>query len=194
MVKLLLKIFLLVLLIGCSEPSLPKLTAPATILAFGDSLTAGVGASTGKDYPSVLAQMSGLEVINAGVSGETTAEGLRRFESQLVESKPQLVILLEGGNDILRNHDLKQTEHNLSKMIAIAQRLDIAVLLVAVPQKNMFLTPAPLYQQLAEKYQIPLLEEVLSELLRQPGLKSDSIHLNDAGYQRLAETIYAELH
>nr|WP_283103684.1 GDSL-type esterase/lipase family protein [Shewanella gelidii] len=191
---MLLKIFLLVLLIGCSEPSLPKLTAPATILAFGDSLTAGVGASTGKDYPSVLAQMSGLEVINAGVSGETTAEGLRRFESQLVESKPQLVILLEGGNDILRNHDLKQTEHNLSKMIAIAQRLDIAVLLVAVPQKNMFLTPAPLYQQLAEKYQIPLLEEVLSELLRQPGLKSDSIHLNDAGYQRLAETIYAELH
>lgn len=194
MVKLLLKIFLLVLLIGCSEPSLPKLTAPATILAFGDSLTAGVGASTGKDYPSVLAQMSGFDVINAGVSGETTAEGLRRFESQLVESKPQLVILLEGGNDILRNHDLKQTEHNLSKMIAIAQRLDIAVLLVAVPQKNMFLTPAPLYQQLAEKYQIPLLEEVLSELLRQPGLKSDSIHLNDAGYQRLAETIYAELH
>ncbi len=107
----------ILILSACSEPKLKSLDNNATILAFGDSLTFGVGAKANNDYPSVLSQLTGLTVINAGISGETTFQGVKRFEGLLVQHNPELVILLEGGNDILRNLDLNQTKQNLAQMI-----------------------------------------------------------------------------
>ena len=176
-----------------SHRTLAPLSSDAKILAFGDSLTQGVGASKGDDYPSVLARLTGLNVINSGVSGETTAEGLRRFTTVLDETSPELVLLLEGGNDFLRNVDERQIEANLSLMIEQAQSRSITVVLIAVPQKSIWLEPAKLYSRLSDKYQLLLIKDFLTELLKLPEVKSDTIHLNDLGYRRLAKHIDQQL-
>ncbi|GIU16075.1 arylesterase [Shewanella sp. MBTL60-007] len=178
------------LLQACSGPSLPPLTENARVLAFGDSLTYGVGASKGLDYPSQLAGISGYEVINAGISGETTSAGKQRLGALLERHDPELLILLEGGNDFLRNQPQDKTKANLANMIEQAQAKQIPVLLVAVPQKSLFLSPSPIYAELAEEYELVLIEDTLSSLLKSPSKKSDAIHLNDAGYLELAQAIY----
>jgi len=92
-----------VLLAACSsQPQLPKLTPDAAILAFGDSLTYGSGADRGESYPAVLSRLSGLEVINAGVPGEVTSQGVMRLPDLLDEHLPQLLFLCHGGNDLIQ--------------------------------------------------------------------------------------------
>ncbi|MGS0682097.1 GDSL-type esterase/lipase family protein [Shewanella sp. 125m-7] len=180
----------LLLLQACSGASIPPLPGNARVLAFGDSLTYGVGASEGMDYPSQLATISGFEVINAGVSGETTTAGVSRLGPLLDKYSPELLVLLEGGNDFLRNHSITRTKSNLAAMIEMAQSKQIPVLLVAVPQKSLFLSVSPIYEELAEQYQLVLVEDALSDLLKSPSKKSDAIHLNDEGYLVLANAIF----
>ncbi|MEI6859129.1 MAG: GDSL-type esterase/lipase family protein [Shewanella sp.] len=186
-------IFVLCVFISACGPKLKPLSASAEIMAFGDSLTYGKGASEGADYPAVLAELTGLRVINAGISGETTLQGLSRLAELLARETPDLLILLEGGNDFLRHHDIAKTKTNLAQMIELADAQSIPVVLIAVPQKGVFLSPATLYSELAERYDVILLEEVLTDLLKTRSMKSDMVHLNDAGYQALAETIYQRL-
>ncbi|WP_372871305.1 GDSL-type esterase/lipase family protein [Shewanella sp.] len=181
---------ILMLLTACGGPRLPYLGEHARILAFGDSLTLGVGASDEGDYPAHLANFCGCEVINAGVSGETSAQGLARFADVLDEAAPDMVILLEGGNDILRNLDKAALKTNLAAMIREARARQIAVLLIAVPEKQLLLSPPTLYRELAEEFSLPLLDKSLSELLQDSAMKSDTVHLNDAGYRALADDIY----
>ncbi|MCK8044657.1 arylesterase [Shewanella sp. 1CM18E] len=180
---------LLLLVTACSKPTIPPLSDNARILAFGDSLTYGVGASKGQDYPSQLAKLSGFEVINAGVSGETTTQGAARLEALLNAHSPELLILLEGGNDFLRNHSVQATKANLASMIEMAQSYQVPVVLVAVPQKSLFLSPSPIYAELADQYELVLVEDTLSNLLKTSAMKSDTIHLNDQGYLALANAI-----
>ncbi|MFT6969290.1 MAG: acyl-CoA thioesterase-1, partial [Cellvibrionaceae bacterium] len=115
--KLLMIISCLIVLTACDAPKLGALPTDAVILAFGDSLTSGVGARKNKNYPAVLAQLTGLQVINAGIAGETTAQGLERLSQVLDQSSPDLVILIEGGNDILRGLNLAQAKSNLRDMV-----------------------------------------------------------------------------
>lgn len=186
-------IFSLLCLQACSGPKLEPLAADAEILAFGDSLTYGKGVNSGEDYPAVLAELSGRYVINAGVSGETTAQGLIRLGAQLMEHSPDLLILLEGGNDFLRNTPPDVAKANLAKMIELANSYSIPVLLIAVPEKSIFLSPSDIYEELAETYKLVLLNNELTELLKSPKMKSDTIHLNQAGYRALAEAIHLKL-
>ena len=92
-------------LYGCGDKTkqLSRVSTEATILAFGDSLTVGVGTDKQYSYPSVLARLSGRKVVNAGISGEVTKDGLARLEKMIAKTNPELMILLEGGNDILRS-------------------------------------------------------------------------------------------
>jgi len=180
------------LLQSCSDPD-PALRAvpdDGTILAFGDSLTVGVGANRSDSYPNVLSELSGREVINAGISGETTGRGLERLPEQLSQTKPDLLILLEGGNDILRNRDFAAIKGNLGKMIELAQNRGAQVVLLGVPEKGLFLGVAPFYEDLADEYQIVFEAKLVASLLRNPAYKSDSIHLNEKGYRVMAEKIY----
>ncbi|MDP2252857.1 MAG: GDSL-type esterase/lipase family protein, partial [Thiobacillus sp.] len=99
----LLVFFALFLLAACDRvPTLPKLDSHDVIVAFGDSLTHGTGASADTAYPAVLASLTGLAVINAGVPGDTTSSGLARLPAVLEEHRPRLVLLCLGGNDMLR--------------------------------------------------------------------------------------------
>ncbi len=179
------------LLSSGSQPS--TLPPHVRILSFGDSLTEGVGASVGNDYPAHLARILDRTVINAGISGETTSGGVKRFAATLEEHQPDIVILLEGGNDFLRNLPESETIQNLSTMITEAQAQGIQVLLVAVPQKSLFLSDAKLYGELAAKHNVPLLDGALTSLLGNSSNKSDLIHLNDGGYEKLAQAIADKL-
>jgi acyl-CoA thioesterase-1 len=181
------------LLCGCADPQLSPLPPGAAILAFGDSLTAGVGAAPAESYPAELARLSSLQVINAGVSGETTFGGVQRLPAALAEHTPDLLILLQGGNDILRGKDLAATRENLAAMIEQAQAAQVQVVLVGVPDKLLFTDSAAFYGELAEQYQVVLVEDALAGLLRNTAYKSDAIHLNARGYALFAQAVYETL-
>lgn len=181
---------LLIALSGCSPAKLEPIPSNGTILAFGDSLTVGVGADNANSYPTVLAALSGLTVINSGVSGETTDNGLKRLREVLDNTSPDLLILLEGGNDILRNRDLSETKANLAAMIELAQGKGVPVVLIGVPEKALFSNSAPLYTELAEQYQLVFDDSLIADLQRTPSLKSDYIHFNDQGYRKMASAIF----
>ncbi len=175
---------------GQQPPALTKLSDDAVILAFGDSLTYGTGATAEHDYPHILAQMSGREVINAGVPGEISQQGLQRLPELLDEHQPNLLILIHGGNDILRKLPASQTQNNLKAMIDEAKRRQIQVVLLGVPEFGLvFLHSAKFYEELAQAENIANDMKTLPEILANSALKSDTVHPNDQGYQRLAENI-----
>jgi len=176
-------------LFGCSGPELQPIPEDGIILAFGDSLTVGVGTTDENSYPTVLAELTGLTVINAGVSGETTDEGVSRLIEELDDFLPDLVIILEGGNDFLQNRNPSATKTNLQRMIETAKSRGVQVVLIGVPQKKLFSKSAPLYEELADDFQLVFDGTLLGGLLRSPSLKSDYTHLNEKGYRKMAESI-----
>ena len=175
---------------SCSDPQLSPVSESATILAFGDSLTVGVGTEIANSYPAVLSELSGREVVNAGVSGETTDGGLARLPEQLAQSEPDLLILLEGGNEILGNKDVATIKRNLGAMIELAHHSGAQVVLLGVPEKGLFLGVAPFYEDLAEEYEIVFDAGLIGSLLRNPAYKSDPIHLNKKGYREMAKRVH----
>ncbi len=195
--KLLHAFFVLFLLLSasCSEQTAQYSALPpdATILAFGDSLTAGNGAHKDKNYPANLQRLSGYQVINAGVSGEISARGLKRLPDLLEKHKPALVIICHGGNDILKKHNLSKTQSNLVKMIELVRSYSSNVMLMAVPKPSLILSPPPFYQQVAESTKVIYDADTMSSVLGKRELKSDTYHPNAAGYAVIAERIYQQL-
>lgn len=159
------------------------------IVAFGDSLTQGVGAPETMSYPAELRRLLGRRVINAGVSGETSLEGARRLPGVLDEHDPKLLVLCHGGNDILRKLDRQALRENLRRMIEAARQRRIDVVLIAVPQLGFGLSDVPLYRDVAQQQGLPLLEGTLAELLGDADMRSDAVHLNAQGYQTLASAV-----
>lgn len=189
--QILFLIFIYAVMGGCSEqPQLPHLSNQAVILAFGDSLTYGSGASREEDYPSVLAQLTGLTVINAGVPGEISKDGLKRLPTLLDEHNPDLVVLIHGGNDLLRKLDPETIRNNLDSMIRIAQEKRISVIMLGVPEPGLFLSSADLYSALAKERKISIDTEILPTTLTKNRLKSDMIHPNKEGYRLIAQAVY----
>jgi acyl-CoA thioesterase I len=172
-----------------SAPQLPLLATDATILAFGDSITAGTGAGETESYPAVLARLTGRIVINAGVPGELSAAGVQRLPELLEREHPALLILCHGGNDLLAHLDRQLIAGNLRAMIRLAGERGVPVLLVAVPSPDLSLKPPPLYEELSREFKIPIEQKGLAHILGKGSLKSDYIHPNAAGYRQLAEAL-----
>src|SRR5687768_6811544 len=89
----------------------------SSVIAFGDSLTSGYGASAGEDYPSRLSAMSGVPIVNAGRSGDTTESALARIEDDVLSGNPRIVIVGLGGNDFLSGMAVQSTEENLRTIV-----------------------------------------------------------------------------
>lgn len=193
--RLLIVVFFLLFACEQSNPPLfSKLTQGAVILAFGDSLTYGTGASKNANYPSVLSTLSHHKVINAGNPGEITRHGLSRLPALLDKHKPELLILIHGGNDMLRKVSQQETADNLKQMIVEARQRDIEVVMLGVPAPSLFLlSSADIYQQIAEEQNVPIDLETLPKILGDNNLKSDTIHPNEAGYKLMADNIFGLL-
>lgn len=183
----------LMVLSACSSPpaNLSPLSSDAVILAFGDSLTYGTGANADTEsYPAILQQLSGITVINAGIPGETSSEGLARLPVLLADVQPDLVILCHGGNDLLRRLDKAELSDNLEQMVKAIEASGSEVLIVGVPTFNFSLTVPDLYFTLAENHKLPSEMTLLSEIESKISLKSDQIHPNAKGYSLFGERIF----
>ena len=178
-------------LAGCGEriPPLPNLAPGDVVLAFGDSLTYGTGALPGESYPEVLSTLIGREVIAAGEPGEQTAAGLERLDGVIDITKPIIMLLCLGGNDMLRKVDPSVIEANLRRMIENAGRRGVAVLLIGVPKPALFGGTADFYERIAEDLALPFEGEILNDILKDNMYKSDPIHPNARGYRVLAEAL-----
>lgn len=179
-------------LLACGDGSLPlsPLAPGARVLAFGDSLTAGYGAPEAQSYPAVLAQLAVLDIVNAGVSGELSANGLDRLPALLAQHSPQLVILCHAGNDLLRSTGIGTAKANLLEMIDLIRGQGAEVLLLGVPQPGVFLSTADFYDEIANETGVAYLPDVITDVLRSARLKSDAAHPNATGYQVIAEGVY----
>ncbi len=170
-------------------PTLPKLNSHDVIVAFGDSLTHGTGASDDTAYPAVLAALTGRTVINAGVPGDTTDTGLQRLPSVLDEYKPRLVLLCLGGNDMLRKQPEAATENNLRLLVRTIHASGADVVLIGVPEPKLFGGAPDFYARVARDMKLPLEDKAFNEVLKDNRLKSDPIHANAAGYRVIAERL-----
>ncbi len=172
------------------EEPLSPLKKEAIILAFGDSLTYGTGAGRGESYPAFLEHRINRKVINAGIPGELSEEGLKRLPYLLDSEHPDILILCHGGNDILKKKGNSSLRANLESMIRIAKKRHIDVILIAVPEFSLLhLSANPVYDELSETYSLPIENDILSKLLSDNRYKSDYIHPNTAGYEKMAEAI-----
>jgi len=190
-----LSLSLLLSLAACDSgpPKLAKLPTDGVVLAFGDSLTHGSGARAEDSYPAVLERLIGRRVVRSGVPGEVTAQGLARLPGALRQVDPDLVILIHGGNDLLRRNSPVRTVANLRAMVRLAQARGVAVVVIGVPNLGLVLGhSAGFYAELTKELEIPYDGKTLPTILKQPSLKSDAIHPNAQGYRKLAEGV-AEL-
>ncbi len=183
------------LLPACSKrtPKAQPLPAGSTVLALGDSLTSGVGATADTAYPAVLQALTGWQVVNGGVSGDTTAQALARLPILLQEHQPALVIVSIGGNDLLRQMSAAGAKETIREISRTASAGGAQVLLVAVPQVSLLaagtgsLKDHPLYAELAQELKLPLHADGWASVLSQPGLRADTVHANAQGYRQFAE-------
>ena len=177
-------------LAACSKtPPLPRLEADATVLAFGDSLTFGIGAAPNESYPAQLQARIERKVIDAGVPGEVSADGLARLPEALDETKPKLLILCHGGNDFLQKLDERKAADNLRAMVKLAQDRGIAVVLIATPKPGFSVSPPDFYADIAREFKLPFNDSVLHKVLTDNELKSDLVHPNAKGYGVIADEI-----
>ena len=183
-------------LAGCgrSQGKAQPVPAGSTVLALGDSLTYGTGASAEASYPTVLAELTGWNVVNAGVPGDTSAQALARLPALLAEHRPKLAIVSIGGNDFLRKLPESDTRANVHAACKLALESGAQVLLVAVPRATVAaalgqMTDHALYAEVAKDLNIPLQREGWGEVLAQAELRSDQVHANAKGYAQFARSV-----
>ena len=175
---------------GCgAKAKLPRLEPHAVVLAFGDSLTYGTGAAKDESYPAVLARETGLDVVNAGVPGEVSADGLARLPEALDESQPKLLILCHGGNDFLRKMDDGVAANNVRAMIALAKSRGIPVVLLATPKPGIPPSVPKFYGDIAAQERVAFEDAVMKQVLFDNALKSDLVHPNAKGYAAIAAAL-----
>lgn len=161
----------------------------SVIVAFGDSLTAGTGATPGKDYPSQLAQLLKHPVVNRGIPGDTTSDARARLERDVLTLQPGIVIVILGGNDYLRHVDSQIVERNLSEIIERLQNDGAVVVLGEIRGVLPTGDYGNLYRRLAKRYRTGFVPDLLNDILTRPSRKSDPIHPNDEGYRVIAERV-----
>jgi lysophospholipase L1-like esterase len=167
----------------------------AVVLALGDSITFGTGASPDVAYPVVLSRLTGWHVVNAGVPGDTSAQALARTPGLLSQHAPQLVLLGIGGNDFLRRLPEADTRAHIRGIVELSLAAGAQVMLIAVPRPSLMaasigsLTDHPMYAELAEALNLPLQRQGWSEVLSDERLRSDAIHANAQGYEQFARSL-----
>jgi acyl-CoA thioesterase-1 len=186
-------LLVLATLCACGGPkaTLPRLPSDAVVLAFGDSLTYGTGAGRSDSYPAVLEGAIGRKVVNAGVPGETSAQGLERLPEAIDEAKPALLVLCHGGNDFLRRLDEARAADNVRSMIRIARDKGVPVVLLATPRPSLPPAIPEFYAAIAAEMAVPYEEAIMRTVLTDNRLKSDLVHPNAQGYAQIAAAVEA---
>lgn len=163
------------------------------ILAFGDSISHGYGVDDELSYPRLIEKKTGLNIINAGVTGEISSEGLTRLPS-LLEDKPDLVIICHGSRDIYNRLSMVELKSNMLAMVKLIQESGSKILLIGVPNFRILSNDIhPLYNEVAEECNILHDENILRNILTSNFTRNDYIHPNIEGYEILADAIIETL-
>lgn len=185
--------WLLLLLAACGGNDYGNIrnlrSAGEAIVCFGDSLTEGVGADGGEDYPSVLSRQLGFPVVNAGHRGDTTAQALERLSDSVLSRNPRLVIVLLGGNDFLRQLPRAESKKNLAEIVRRIQQRGAMVAIAGIKLGLFTDDFAAIYEDTAKEFGALYIPQVMKGILSDAKLKSDAIHPNGAGYRLIAERI-----
>jgi acyl-CoA thioesterase-1 len=177
------------------EPDIAPDPRP-TLVCFGDSLTAGYGTDPGEAYPDDLQKLLDQQgyryrVVNAGVSGETTKDGLERV-ARIAARHPKIVVLAFGGNDGLRGLPMEQTQANLASMIEQLQKAGVEVALagISLPPEygpDYIARINAIYPALAKQYHLRLLPMLLTNVYGVPGdMQDDGHHATAKGNKQVA--------
>ncbi|MCX5700436.1 MAG: GDSL-type esterase/lipase family protein [Candidatus Omnitrophica bacterium] len=163
------------------------------IICFGDSVTYGYGVNLGEDYPTALAKLVNRKVINAGVDGDTSLDGLKRIKSDVLDKKPYLVLIEFTGNDFIKKIPIDLTIANIKEMILLAQAQGSIVAIVDV-SAGLFLRDYRVrLDKLARETGAIFVPAVLNKILTNPSMKSDFMHPNVAGYKIVAQRVYSAI-
>lgn len=180
-------------LVACTDtPQYDPLPPGTVVLAFGDSVTHGTGARDGEDFPTQLAEITGWEIVNAGIPGDTAKRAVNRIDDALARVRPAIAIIELGGNDFLRRRPQSQVKEDLRTIIAASRAAGAIPVLIAVPGASVFgaatgsLSDAPMYAELADEERVLLIEDVFVDVLSDEALRADRIHPNAAGYRAFA--------
>lgn len=177
--------------------------AARVLVALGDSLTAGLGVAADEAYPARLEarlRREGFDyrVVNAGVSGDTAAAGLRRLD-WVLRAAPEVVIVALGANDGLRGQDPRATRDSLERIVARLRRAGARVLLAGmrVPPNygpEFARAFARVFPEVARRQTVPLMPFLLEGVAADPRLnQADGIHPNAAGHQAIADRLWPYL-
>jgi acyl-CoA thioesterase-1 len=193
----------LVLVSAIAASAAPRQGSRPRVVVLGDSLASGRGIGTAHAFPAVLQEKLdeeglGFEMVNAGISGDTSSGALRRYE-RLLDDDVRVVVLELGANDGLRGVPVAQVTENLSRIIEAAQRRGISVLLCgmeALPIHGWDYTVKfhNAYSELAKKYDVPLVPFILMNIIGNRDLmQPDRAHPNAAGARAIADNIWPYL-
>ena len=180
---------------GKRKPSTAALKSDARVLAIGDSLTFGYGASPDASWPVKLGEVTGWQVENAGVNGDTSAGALQRLPSLLAAGSYDGILIGIGGNDMLRGVSASATRDNIAALVKEAREHTPHVALLATPAPDAMrafvgsLSDAPFYEEVAKSGQALLVANVYSSVLSDASLRSDRIHANAQGYAKVAQLL-----
>ena len=189
------KFYAILLIAACGGKGKERpLPIGSVVVALGDSITQGVGASEQSAWPANLARLSGWRVINAGVSGDTSAQALARLPALLREYKPALVIVSIGGNNFLRAQPSSVTRANIAAILRSVKESGSRAVLIGVPKLTLGATLGifsdhELYEELAKEHNMPLLSDAWGDVMKQSRLMSDQIHPNAEGYAEFTASL-----
>ena len=170
------------------DPRASQPTAGERIIAFGDSLVEGVGATAGHDFVSVLSKRLGIPIINAGRRGDTTASALARLDEAVLSRSPRVVIVLLG-DDFLRRVPRETTFENLETIGRRIREQGAAVVLVGVKVGLFSDSYGSEYKRLARAMSAGVVPDILDGIFGHSARMSDGVHPNDRGYEMMADRL-----
>jgi lysophospholipase L1-like esterase len=170
-----------------SGPARP--TAGDQIIAFGDSLVEGVGASPGQDLVTQLSGRLGVPIVNAGRRGDTTGAALGRLDHAVLSRRPRIVLVLVGGNDLLRRIPRETMIENLETIVTRIRARGAAVVLATVEVGFFTRGDGRAFDALAARTRAAIVPDILGGILGRRELMADGLHPNDRGYAMMATRI-----
>lgn len=173
---------------GCGGSSSPTAPNALTVVALGDSITAGIGTSGNNDYVSRLSSRTGVSIINAGRSGDTTGDALNRLDSAVLSRNADIVIVFLGGNDILQSVPIQQRVSNITTIVQRIRQAGAAVILIDLGSGFLDAFNGAL-PGIASQSSSTLVPGALEGVFGVPSLMFDAVHPNNAGHAIIADRI-----
>ncbi|MDD2524249.1 MAG: GDSL-type esterase/lipase family protein [Endomicrobiaceae bacterium] len=187
--SVILSLFLMFSFVSCTKKEIPNLQK--TIICFGDSLTEGKGANPGETYPDFLQKMTNIPVINLGVSGNTSMQGLLRID-EVVNQKAFLILVEFGANDFFKKIPMQETKQSIEKIVDKLQATGATVVLVSTEDTQL----PDLYntlKKISKDKKTNFIDGMLNDIWDNRSLFSDNLHPNSNGYKIVAEKIFEKI-